>query len=299
MKSYLDFRTITSSSDMIQTLNHLPGAAGLYTRALGTTRRKPGKNIRVPQLQVRVSAVQVKPSRLAAYREICGFAESEELPITFPQVLAAPLHMWLMLRPEFPIPLIGLVHLRNRFEVLGALPADAAYDVSCSIVEGRRTHQGYEVDVATEFANHEGQTVYRSLMTVLHRIKSESSPQRPKPAATAASLSEYRSFDVPADIGRRYAPIGGDFNPIHLTALSAKALGFPRAIAHGMWSLATAAALIESARGRASRTLSVQFRQPLLLPGKVALRFRAGAQGAEFALLSRTSDKLHFTGVLD
>jgi len=60
--------------------------------------------------------VQADRARLAAYREICGFEVAPELmPITFPQVQAAPLHMWLMLRPEFPVPLMGLVHIRNRF----------------------------------------------------------------------------------------------------------------------------------------------------------------------------------------
>ena len=96
----------------------------------------------------------------------------------------------------------------------------------------------------------------------------------------------------------RYAGASGDFNPIHLYALTAKAFGFPRAIAHGMWSLARAAALLESARGGRARTLSVQFRQPLLLPGKVALKFDASGKSGEFALLARNSDKVHFSGTL-
>ena len=34
------------------------------------------------------------------------------------------------------------------------------------------------------------------------------------------------------DLGRRYAAVSGDHNPIHLYPLTAKALGFPRQIAH-------------------------------------------------------------------
>lgn len=283
---------------MTDTLMQMPGAGGLYARALGTARRKPGKNIRIPRIEVKVPAVQADARRLAAYREICGFELApEQLPITFPQVQAAPLHMWLMLRPEFPIPLMGIVHVRNVFEVLKPMPADGAYDVRAALTEGRRTHQGYEFDLLTEYTDASGEIVYRSLMTPLYRMKTEGGPVRAKPTAPAPVLSEYRSFDVPSDIGRRYAPIGGDFNPIHLYALTAKAFGFPRAIAHGMWSLARAAALIEIARATPSRTLSVQFRQPLLLPGKVALKFSGANEAAcDFALLSRTSDKVHFSG---
>lgn len=283
---------------MTDTLLKLPSAPGLYAGALRTARRKPGKNIRFPRLEVKVAAVQADPHRLTAYREICGFEASDQLPITFPQVQAAPLHMWLMLRPEFPIPLMGIVHVRNSFEVLGPMPAEAPYEVRATLTEGRRTHQGYEFDIVTEYRDAEDRLVYRSLMTPLYRMKSDGGAQRAKSVPAMPSLAEYRSFDVPADIGRRYAPIGGDFNPIHLFALTAKAFGFPRAIAHGMWSVARAAALVESARGSASRSLSVQFRQPLLLPGKVALKFSSGPESQAFALISRSSDKVHFTGTL-
>ncbi|MGQ0697554.1 MAG: MaoC family dehydratase [Panacagrimonas sp.] len=279
---------------MTDTLLQLPSAPGLYIRALGTMRRKPGKNIRIPQLEVRVHAVQASPSKLEAYREICGFEYSPYLPITYPQVQAAALHLWLMLRPEFPIPLLGIVHLRNRFEMLRPMPAGEAYEVRAALVDGRRTHQGYEFDLLTEYSTTEGEVVYRALMTPLYRMKSDEA--RPKPSPAPTGLAEYRSFEVPADIGRRYAPIAGDFNPIHLSALTAKAFGFPRAIAHGMWALARATALLESAHGSAIRTLNMQFRQPLLLPGKVALKLEAQGAGLDFALLSRTSDKVHFTG---
>ena len=50
---------------------------------------------------------------------------------------------------------------------------------------------------------------------------------------------------VPDDIGRRYAAVSGDRNPIHLHALAAKAFGFPSAIAHGMWLKARALAALE------------------------------------------------------
>lgn len=283
---------------MTDTLLKLPSAAGLYAGALRTARRKPGQNIRFPRLQVKVAAVQTDPHRLAAYREICGFGPGDQLPITFPQVQAAPLHMWLMLRPEFPIPLMGIVHVRNSFERLGPMPTEAPYEIRATLAEGRRTHQGYEFDIVTEYRDAEDRLVYRALMTPLYRMKSEGGAPRSKSAPAMPALAEYRSFDVPADIGRRYAPIGGDFNPIHLFALTAKAFGFPRAIAHGMWSVARAAALVESARGAASRSLSVQFRQPLLLPGKVALKFTSGSAVSEFALISRSSDKVHFTGTL-
>lgn len=43
-----------------------------------------------------------------------------------------------------------------------------------------------------------------------------------------------QEWSLASDLGRRYARVSGDINPIHLHALSARAFGFRRAIAHGM-----------------------------------------------------------------
>ena len=74
-----------------------------------------------------------------------------------------------------------------------------------------------------------------------------------------------------ADTGRRYAAVSGDANPIHLSPLTARALGFPRAIAHGMDTAARALAAVGARRGPAY-TWDVEFAAPVLLPSTPALR---------------------------
>jgi len=99
-------------------------------------------------------------------------------------------------------------------------------------------------------------------------------------------------------MGRRYAAAGKDYNPIHLTALSAKMFGFKRAIAHGMWSLAHCAALLQEAGAPEPNELLVQFKQPLFLPGKVAMKFQKNGDSYDFALIARNADKTHLSGSL-
>jgi hypothetical protein len=88
-------------------------------------------------------------------------------------------------------------------------------------------------------------------------------------------LRDAREFDdppvtahwrVPGDLGRRYAAVSGDRNPIHLHGLSAKAFGFPRAIAHGMWTKARCLAALRLPDALAAE---VRFKQPILLPSTV------------------------------
>ena len=70
------------------------------------------------------------------------------------------------------------------------------------------------------------------------------------------------------DLGRRYGAVSGDRNPIHMHSLTAKPLGFPAAIAHGMWTKARCLAQLES-RLPEGFGVEVRFRKPILLPARV------------------------------
>ena len=87
-------------------------------------------------------------------------------------------------------------------------------------------------------------------------------------------------------------------NPIHLTAWSAKLLGFKRAIAHGMWSLARCASLLEAGLATPPAVLEVQFRKPLFLPGAAALRYQEDDSGIGFALIGKRRSAVHLSGRL-
>ena len=77
----------------------------------------------------------------------------------------------------------------------------------------------------------------------------EDAPRRDAPPALPVGTAVAR-WRLPEDLGRSYAGVSGDVNPIHLHALSAKAMGFPRPIAHGMWTYArTLAALGRTSLG--------------------------------------------------
>jgi acyl dehydratase len=86
------------------------------------------------------------------------------------------------------------------------------------------------------------------------------------------------TWRVDAGTGRRYARVSGDVNPIHLHPWTAKAFGFPRAIAHGMWTAARAIAALQG-RLPAAFTYDVAFGKPLLLPSTVELRTRPAGDG--------------------
>lgn len=283
---------------MTEVLSQIPDAGRLYLKAAGTLTKKPKGEPELPPLAVRVEDVSADPGHLADYAAICGFDAIEYLPITFPHVMAGALHLHLLTQKRFPFPLLGLVHIRNDIQQRRPLATNTRFSLEARLGEARSVRQGIEFDLMTDVVG-DGEALWSETSTMLYR--------RPAPKSGAGSrsqvpppspLAEYRSFSAPSDIGRRYAKVGRDYNPIHLAPWAARLFGFKRHIAHGMWSAARCAAALERELGRAPTRLSVQFKQPLFLPAKVALKFTRGQESIDFSLLSARSDKTHLSGVL-
>lgn len=292
---------IPSVEPMIRSLNKLPNVLPLYARALLNLRRQAAPDATVVPTEVRVSGVRIDAGRLAAYREVCGFAPSDELPITYPQVLATPLHVLLMTQPEFPFPLLGLVHLRNRNQVFRPLKANGRYEVRASIGPGRRIPNALIFDLKAEFIDESGEVACCSITTPLVRLKVDSQRGGKMPEPTMPPLEPYQNIEVPENIGRRYGWVSRDFNPIHMHARTARLFGFNQAIAHGMWSVARCAAAMSQKRSTPPALLTVQYRAPLMLPSSTVLKCLATEQGHEFGLYGDNGEggeRLYLNGAL-
>lgn len=100
---------------------------------------------------------------------------------------------------------------------------------------------------------------------------------------------------MPGDIGRRYAAVAGDVNPIHLHPLGAKALGFPTTIAHGMWSASHALAALAH-RLPDGFTYTVEFKKPILIPSSVNFVAQQRDSSWDLALTNARKGTVHMTG---
>jgi hypothetical protein len=218
------------------------------------------------------------PDRVAEYSRVCGFPLRDALPPTYPHVLAFPLHMRLMTDRSFPFRAVGLVHIANRIEVRRPLRLGEDLDLS---VRAQPSEGGFAI--LTD-ARVEGEPVWEEESTMLR--PGGRSGRAPANSADARFVAQWR---VPGNLGRRYAAVSGDRNPIHLHALTAKPFGFPRPIAHGMWTKARCLAALDASLPDAYE-VEVQFRKPILLPATVAFE-RAGER---FRVSS--GDKVHLTG---
>jgi hypothetical protein len=262
-----------------------PSLWSLYPRILaGRKSARLKADASVPRIEGVLRNVRIDGAHLATYRSLCGW-KGEGVPTTYPHVLASGLHLAMLASREFPVRLLGLVHVANRIEQSATLPDNG--ELFAWLEDHRETERGQEFDLHTEWRN--GSNVpWRETMTFLARGKSAGgNKSRTKEVRPAADSST--SFDAPANIGRRYGPLAGDVNPIHMTNFTAKLFGFKRAIAHGMWSLARCAAEFPA---QGPGTLDVQFKLPVFLPAKLVLERR----GDDFTLLDEAREKPHLAG---
>jgi len=251
----------------------------------------------VPRIEARLAAYELDGGKLIDYRKVCGFAERPYLPITLPHVLAMPLHMEMLTHPAFPIGLMGLVHVRNSITQYRRARVDETLDLQ-SVIEGHReTERGQEFDLLT-YLKVDDELVWEECCTFLARDKGrrkegDKGPRKgPEPLADA----ELSSFAASSSIGRDYAMVSGDWNPIHLAGVTAKAFGFPRAIAHGMWTLGRIAAELEERWPKGRTRFDVEFRLPVLLPAWVMLAQRRDGERIGFELRDDGGERLHLSG---
>lgn len=280
-----------------RTLDSPPSILPLYARAAaplipGASLLPfvPGRGEEIPDLELTLAGVRPEPDRVAAYARVCGFDLRDELPPTYPHVLAFPLHMAVMADGGFPFGAVGLVHVENRIVAHRRIGLGEELKLVVRPTELRPHSRGRTFGLVTE-AWTGRQKAWESTSTMLHRENPADGPKSraevDKSAHRPRVVGEWR---LGGDLGRRYAAVSGDRNPIHMHSLTAKPLGFPSAIAHGMWTKARCLAALQS-RLPDAFAVDVRFRKPIRLPGRVEFLSSSGDEGEEIAFAVRDAKR--------
>lgn len=275
-----------------------PGTSGAFLRAI--LGRRPGLKggATIQRVGGELAARPADPAHLRRYRELCGIVDDGFLPPAYPQVLAGALHLHILTDRAFPLKPMGIVHVRNRLEERRRIAPDEALYVTAWVEGHRDVAAGTEFDLHTK-VEVDGERVWSSVITAISRSPSpkDRKPRSP-PVAGEPQPVPHRALmlRVPEDIGRRYGAVTGDFNPIHVHASTARLFGFPRAIAHGMWSAARCLAELQDDLPPCPREIDVAFKRPVALPSTVSFRAHRDADSLVFAMHSRDGSTLHLQG---
>lgn len=273
-------------------LPELPRVGGLMVRSLLRPGR-PGPDKGLPGRSAVVEGHTQDLGKLAAYSRVTGFGIGNSAPATWLHVLTFPLQVHLMSQPDFPFPLAGVVHVSNEMTMHRAVGADERLRLA-SWTENLAPHKrGVTFDLCGE-VRVSGELVWQGRSTYIAMGKQlPGDPPPSPPRLEAPDVAPSQLWRLPSDLGRQYAKVSGDPNPIHLYRLTALPFGFKRPIIHGMWTHAKALSSL-GPRLPEAFTAKVAFTKPIQLPGKVQF---AVSDDLRFAVLG-TGGKPHLVGAI-
>lgn len=200
-----------------------------------TVRARGKESFRIPDIRIVVR--QVVASGLdaaaidAAYESRATGTPLWSVPLFFFDVVSQALLIRIMTHPTFPFAVLGSVKSRVSLTQQRAIPSGAVVDVRARVGESRGHRRGTEVDMVVDVEDvATGDVVWSCTTTILFFHKSDSLYTYEPPALPDTSPDTDRPMLLAEDLGRRFAAVTGDYNPIHMHAWSARLFGFRSAI---------------------------------------------------------------------
>jgi acyl dehydratase len=275
-----------------------PGGGAIFRGAARGALRRKGRPSGLPDTVLVLRNASATPDRVAEYARVCGFRLENALPPTYPHVMAFPLAMRLMSGAQFPFPVVGLVHVANRIEVLRPIGAGERLDLRVEARHLREHDRGRQFDLHAS-ARVGDTVVWRGVSTYLRKDAAATGGEvtrGPRPADLPEEPTA--TWRVGREVGVRYARVSGDRNPIHTSRLGARLFGFARPIAHGMWTKARCLAALEG-RLPDGYVVEVAFKAPILLPSTVGFRAdRTAPNGWTVVLRDAKTGRPHLSGAV-
>jgi acyl dehydratase len=278
----------------------LPSMVPAYARVLmGSKPYSAPEGTVVTPIELEVRRVKLSPAHLARYRDICGVPAGTGLPPAYLHTVAMPLHMQLFIAEKFPVKVLGLIHLRNTIRVFRNVDVREPLKLTVYFDTLRLTDFGQEYDFTTRYATDNDEVVWEEISTMFARGNTapKEGSKRPSiersnhPAAGVAT----DTLEIAENTGWRYARVSGDFNPIHLTARTAKMFGFKQAVAHGMWSMGRCLGSATSQLPEGKIQVDTQFKLPVYLPSQALARTWPVDGGVDISMCTPRGDRLHLS----
>ncbi|MBU1342149.1 MAG: hypothetical protein KKE44_02515 [Proteobacteria bacterium] len=211
--------------------------------------------------------------QIKRYRQVCGFSQDRPdiIPISYFQTLFIGLLGRFITASFFPVNPLGLIHIFQSFDQKKPVTTDEPLDLACSLIGIKKTQKGIESSFNLEVLSG-GILVWHGISVFFTR--SPAKKEKTAKNKQETFLEKKETLFVPPGIGRRYAAVSGDYNPHHLYTVLAKLFGFKKAIAHGMWSLASVIARLNKKFGiHDSARIEASFKLPIFMPATTTLGY--------------------------
>ncbi|CAL8329010.1 unnamed protein product [Arctogadus glacialis] len=309
-------------STVVNYEDRLPGLGYLFARyllkALLVTR---GSIINKKQTDLSYTLINCRLEN-QLLRKFCAAAgygwdypdsEYRDVPLCFPEVLCLRLLLMVLTSSHFALNPAGLVRVRQTLRTLQPIDelTKGRFTLHARVLEYRTVSSGAEVDVFMSATSRCGQLVWESTLTLLSRERFHTTLQslptdHNEDLPDVAPLKRV-AMRVPWSTGLCFAWSFSDYSPSPLLSLPARLLGCRDRSSPSLWMLSVCLAEMEKHRGvdaiRPPINLTVQFLEPLLVPGQVIITFwetvtKDGGRGLRFQMEQHANSVTYVDGLI-
>ena len=238
---------------------------------------------------LKVNQVFANHQRNQAFNEEFG---CERLLPSYAFVLGYRFLGQLLLQANIPSKLAGLIHLSSQFTYVSEHDFSKDCDVEVTLTGFRQSSKGILYSFKTVLFQRGIKTLENTNMVLDKSPHYKSNKAKSKGNWEQASYDVIAKLPVTIDTAWRYAKLSGDFNPIHLHKLSAKALGLPNALIHGMYNSHWSLAQLDTSMLKNWQSIKVGFNRPCYLPSNISL---VALESGEYGLFSTDFSERYLT----
>lgn len=249
---------------------------------------------------------QIKPAHFNSYHRLVDWPEAlfGYVHPNYVQVLSLPMQLDMMTQFPFPFKALGLVHIGNKINVIKLPKSNASLDLNTYFGNVYAHKRGIVFELHSEACEDNavavkatsyylarssqerplGLQTFKESMLVsskrVHQVSGEKAKGKIEEkqqgyAEQRIEDSNQTTLDFEEFVGRKYAKVSGDYNPIHLWPTTSRLFGFDKAIAHGMYSHAKALSVIARMPQyniENSHCISAVFKHAIELPNSSVLQ---------------------------
>ncbi|CAK6959548.1 uncharacterized protein si:ch211-12e13.1 [Scomber scombrus] len=240
-------------------------------------------------------------------------SEYRDIPLCFPEFLCRRLLRILLTDHNFRLSPAGLIRVRQSLKT--HQPVDelkkGAFTLQVRVLVYRQVAAGVEVDICLSAMSRSGSPVWESVLTFLSQNKFHKASRCSQPVKENES-----QIDEPVPENTKQVELRvpwrtslqcvWSFSDYPLLFLPARLFGCRLQTAPSIWMLSVCLAEIEKHKGvgviTAPVNITVQFKEPLLIPGKVTIKFwdviKNEGRGLNFYMQRHGSSTSYIAGVI-
>ena len=227
------------------------------------------RGIRIAETGINISRlfsnVLLDEQRLSTYRAYFGF--SDAIPFTYLYLFAQRAQAASMLSKEYGLPIPGTIHLNNRLTLLEAVTIDEPFSLQVEIKVPYKAEGSLISEATVSFRQSEQLKAQCNSLYLIKRKKKNPKARTGNRDAINELSNAISQWDLGKNVGKQYAEVSDDHNPIHKSVFWARVAGFKRPIAQG-WFVASR---IAAERKKPISAIEVEFSKPVFLPGHYQL----------------------------